>query len=363
MAINKVVYKGDILIDLTTDTVSPETLAVGATAHDKSGELIVGTFEGGTDTSDATASASDIMLNKTAYTADGKTTGTFTIDSELDTQSSLLTQIASALQNKAAGGTIEVEPKLQDKTITANGSYTADDGYDGLGTVNVNVAQSTPTITVSSTGLITASADGKSATKQLTTQAAKTVTPSTVSQTAVSDNVYTTGAITVGAIPSDYVKPTAKKGATTYTPGTSNQTIDSGTYLTGTQTIRGDANLKAENIKSGVSIFGVSGNYEGSGSGGSVETFTGIVETSSSSIKLGISTVVRYTDKNFIYNEVTIGAGSGVLSITIEVLKNSIISIVYEENISVKSGTILLSCAMGNAIIRVTENNFSISAT
>ena len=92
MAINKVVYKGDILIDLTTDTVSPETLAVGATAHDKSGELIVGTFEGGgTDTSDATASASDIMLDKTAYTADGKTIGTFTIEDELNTQSSLLT--------------------------------------------------------------------------------------------------------------------------------------------------------------------------------------------------------------------------------------------------------------------------------
>ena len=129
--------------------------------------------------------------------------------------------------------------------------------------MNVNVAQSTPTITVSSGGLITASADGKSATKQLTTQAAKTVTPSTVSQTAVSGNVYTTGAITVGAIPSDYVKPTAKKAATTYTPGTSNQTIDSGTYLTGTQTIRGDANLIAENIKSGVSIFGINGTASG----------------------------------------------------------------------------------------------------
>jgi len=49
------------------------------------------------------------------------------------------------------------------------------------------------------------------------------------------------------------------KGATTYTPGTSNQTISSGTYLTGAQTISGDANLVGSNIKSGVSIFGVSG--------------------------------------------------------------------------------------------------------
>jgi parallel beta-helix repeat protein len=52
------------------------------------------------------------------------------------------------------------------------------------------------------------------------------------------------------------------KSAQTYTPGTSNQTITSGQYLTGNQTILGSSNLKAENIKSGVSLFGVTGSLK-----------------------------------------------------------------------------------------------------
>lgn len=64
------------------------------------------------------------------------------------------------------------------------------------------------------------------------------------------------GSAIVGSIPS--------KSAQTYTPGTSNQTIAASQYLTGTQTILGDANLVASNIKDGVSIFGVNGTYSGS---------------------------------------------------------------------------------------------------
>lgn len=49
------------------------------------------------------------------------------------------------------------------------------------------------------------------------------------------------------------------KSAQTYTPTTSDQTIASGQYLSGVQTIQGDANLVSGNIRSGISIFGVSG--------------------------------------------------------------------------------------------------------
>lgn len=54
------------------------------------------------------------------------------------------------------------------------------------------------------------------------------------------------------------------QAAKTITPGTSSQVaIASKTYATGSVTVKGDANLKAENIIDGVSIFGVSGTYVG----------------------------------------------------------------------------------------------------
>lgn len=67
---------------------------------------------------------------------------------------------------------------------------------------------------------------------------------------------YTSTGKVTGRIPS--------LGAQTITPGTSNKTIANGQYLSGTQTIKGDANLTSANIKNGVSIFGVMGALESS---------------------------------------------------------------------------------------------------
>lgn len=146
----------------------------------------------------------------------------------------------------------EAKTLQESKSVTPSTSaqtVTPDSGYDGLEQIVVNAMPTatlaTPTIEVSSSGVITAKvnqssggyiASGKntSATKSLTTQAAQTITP-----------------------------------------GTSNKTIASGRYLTGTQTIKGDANLVAENIAEGVSIFGVTGTHAGgSGGGSAVETCT-----------------------------------------------------------------------------------------
>lgn len=219
------------------------------------------------------------------------------------------------------------------KTITENGTYDVTE-YASAKVALPTATQATPSISVSSSGLITASATQsagvvsagtKSATKQLSAQVAKTVTPGTSNQTAVEAGKYTTGAVTVagdsklvagniksgvsifgvtgtyagsgssapklqtksatpsetaqtvtpdngydglssvsvGAISKTYVgSGVTKKSAQTYTPGTSNQTIASGQYLNGTQTIQGDSDLVAGNIKKGVSIFGVTGTLE-----------------------------------------------------------------------------------------------------
>lgn len=122
------------------------------------------------------------------------------------------------------------------------------------------------------------------------TQGAKTVTPSTSVQTAVSSGTYVTGNIKVAAMPTGVLSTPAintntgvvtagvstagylgtgatktlqlnTKSAATIIPSTTDQIIAAGQYLTGIQTIKGDANLVAANIASGVSIFGVTGTH------------------------------------------------------------------------------------------------------
>ena len=121
----------------------------------------------------------------------------------------------------------------------------------GSATTPATTITANPSISVSNSGLITATAS-----------ATQSVTP-TVSAGYVSSG--TAGTITVSGSNTSQLTTQA---ATTYTPTTTDQTIASGKYLTGAQTILGDANLTAENIKKDVSIFGVTGTYEGSGGGG-----------------------------------------------------------------------------------------------
>lgn len=111
-------------------------------------------------------------------------------------------------------------PKRTGLNLSINGArVTIPFGYYAAEThANITTTeQATPVISVNSSGLITATAiqgEGyvvagtESATKQLTTQATKTITPTKSEQTAVSSDVYTTGAIKVAPIPNEYITTT-----------------------------------------------------------------------------------------------------------------------------------------------------------
>lgn len=159
-------------------------------------------------------------------------------------------------------------PSLQSKTVspsTSQQTVSPDSGYDGLSSVTVNAMPSgsastpatsitaNPTISVSASGLITASVSGS-----------KSVTPS------VSAGYVSSGTSGTVSVSGSNTQQLTTQSAQTITPTTTNQTIASGKYLTGVQTILGDANLLAENIKKDVVLFGITGTYEGGGGGGAM---------------------------------------------------------------------------------------------
>ena len=110
MAINKVIYGGNTLIDLTGDTVDAAHILSGYKAHDKAGENITGTCTYDSDTTDATAGVAEILLSKTAYVNGSKLTGTMP-------------------NNGSVTGTIS----------TKAGTYTVPLGYhDGSGKVSIS---------------------------------------------------------------------------------------------------------------------------------------------------------------------------------------------------------------------------------
>lgn len=76
MAVNKVVYGKETLIDISKDTVTKDKLLAGFTAHDQDGNPITGECNYDAYTGDATAMADEILLGETAYRNGVKVTGT-----------------------------------------------------------------------------------------------------------------------------------------------------------------------------------------------------------------------------------------------------------------------------------------------
>lgn len=268
MAVSKVILNGTTLIDVTdttaeaNDVLSPEVF-YGADGEQETGTYTPPTFK----TQTKTVTPSEITQNVTPdSTYDGLSKVTVNpIPSQYIIPSGNLDITTNGSTNVKNYETVnvDVQPNLRTASvIPTESSHTVTPGteYDGLSEVTVGaisdtyvgskipqrsssdltasgatvtvpsgyyalqatksistVTQATPSVSINSSGLITASSSQsagyvssgtKSSTKQLTTQSAKTITPKTTSQQAVASGVYTTGIVTVGAIPSEYIIPT-----------------------------------------------------------------------------------------------------------------------------------------------------------
>lgn len=79
MANSKIVLStGEVLMDLTADTVDATHLLSGITAHGKDGSAITGTCTYDSDTSDDTASASEVLSGKTFHARGAAIEGSMT---------------------------------------------------------------------------------------------------------------------------------------------------------------------------------------------------------------------------------------------------------------------------------------------
>lgn len=181
--VNKVVYGGNTLIDLTADTITAADLASGVTAHDKSGATITGTNTYDSDTSDDTAVASEILATKTAHARGVALTGT--------------------MPNRGAvTGTISSKAE----------QYTIPQGYhDGSGKVSISSTEQAKLIPENiRQGVTVLGVEGTMSGQEDVNAQSRTVTPATTQQVITPETGYNyLSQVTVEAVPVTYTDNSA----------------------------------------------------------------------------------------------------------------------------------------------------------
>lgn len=120
MAINKVIYDGTTLIDLTADTVDQSAVLSGYTFHDRAGTILTGACNYDSDTTDATATASEILNTKTAYVNGAKVTGSMTNNGAVTAVLDDLTDYTIPAGYHDGSGTVSIDSVEQAKIIPGN---------------------------------------------------------------------------------------------------------------------------------------------------------------------------------------------------------------------------------------------------
>lgn len=172
--VNKVVYGGNTLIDLTGDDVAASDVLTGKKFHLPSGAAGTGTCPYDADTSDATAVAAEILSGKTAYKAGSKLTGTMP-------------------NNGSVSGSIS----------TVAGQYTVPQGYhDGSGKVGIDATEQAKIIAGNiKAGVLILGVTGTYGGETISAQS-KSATPTTSQQIITPDQGYDyLSQVTVAAIP------------------------------------------------------------------------------------------------------------------------------------------------------------------
>ena len=172
---SKVIFNGEVLIDLTGDTVTAASLLKGITAHGKDGAPVTGTCDWDAATGDATATAAEILSGKTAYVKGKKVSGT--------------------MPNRGA---------VAGKISTKAGAYTVPQGYhDGSGKVTIDSTEQAKLIPTNiREGVTVLGVEGTMSGSENMKPQSKSVTPKASAQTVLPDEDYNClSQVEVAAIP------------------------------------------------------------------------------------------------------------------------------------------------------------------